>query len=96
MKRIGNYTSDAKSVFKLSKNNPQKLYCQVDGKNIYISNSYVIFRLRKYDYDKIVFPLCKRKPGNWAIDHSGNECDSFDLKAEFKSCINKCDSSQQA
>lgn len=95
MKRIGNYTSDAKSIFKLSKNNPQKLHCQVDGEDIYISNSCVIFRMYRYDYDKIIFPLCKRKPGNWAIVHNGNECDSFNLKAEFKSCIDKCDSSNR-
>lgn len=86
MKTIGRYTSDAKRVFKFKKNGFRKLYCQVDGKDIYVSNSYVIFKMTLDEYDKIVRPNCDRNPGDWVIDRGGNEYASYDLKSYFESC----------
>lgn len=63
-KQIGNfYATETKKVLKQA----DTIYCKVEGDDILISNSYLLFKMNKYEYELIARPVTCRDAGNWTV-----------------------------
>lgn len=101
-KQIGNfYMTETKKVLKSS----STLYCMTEGENIFLSNSYLVYRMNKYEYEMIARPVTMRDPGNWTINRGEVSANVPDLlkiwttyteQADVMPCIERANIFQNA
>lgn len=82
-KQVGNfYATETKKVLKSA----DTLYCMGEGETILLSNSYLLFKMKSFEYEMIARPITCRDAGNWTIKNgyvSDNVPDLFKLWNDF-------------
>ena len=71
-KYTGNFTGEVTKIIKAAAKR-DRVFCNIsdDGKNIYISEGHLIFKLNLPEYEALVKPVTLREAGNFTLDKNG-------------------------
>lgn len=82
-KHNGRFTKEAAKNYKKT---GSRVFCWMDGKDVYISDTFSIFRMNEEEYNEIMLPAVKQAAGTWILE-SGIKTDGKIAEDRMKGLV---------
>lgn len=94
MKQYGLYTKDAAKAFK----GAVRVLCWIDGNDVFVTNSYVVYRMPEFIYNELLLPVLKMPAGDWSM-MNGEKIDGTgtlkSIRKIWKDAVEKADAMRE-